>query len=422
LRAFGLAARAEESRVVAGRLSHSFKSSARDFDRLPFMKTTPFQINISEDTLNDLRARLRRTRLPQVPADAGWSAGTDLEFVKRLAARWADGYDFRAQEAALNAFPQFLADVDGTELHFIHVRGKGPNPTPLLLIHAFPDSFYRFVKAIGPLTDPAAYGGDPAQSFDVIIPSLPGFGFSAQQPLSVDATADVLASLMKGLGYERYLAGGGDGPIPMAMSQRHTSAVAGIYCVDVGYPDGTTDFASLSAEEREFAHWIQGWWMREGGFNMIQSTKPQSLAFALNDSPVGLAAWLMILFASGAEDRVEERFTLDELITNAMIYWVTGTIGSAMQSYWANARAVYGNPHAPKPARSEVPAAVAHMPLDAPLPRAWAERRVNLVQFTEMPQGGHHSSWEVPEAFAADLRDFAVKLQSLASARAEVVR
>jgi pimeloyl-ACP methyl ester carboxylesterase len=225
---------------------------------------------------------------------------------------------------------------------------------------------------------------------------------------------------MKGLGYDRYLAGGGDGPIPIAMSQRHAEAVAGIYAVDVGYPDGTTDFASLSPEEREFAQWIQGWWMREGGFNMIQSTKPQSLAFALNDSPVGLAAWLMILFSSGTEDRVEQRFALDELLTNATLYWVTGTIGSAMRSYLETARAVYGNPGAARPARSAVPAAVARMPLDAPLPRAWAERRVNLVQFTEMAHGGHHSSWEVPEAFAADLRAFARTLATLAN-RAEVV-
>jgi pimeloyl-ACP methyl ester carboxylesterase len=148
---------------------------------------------------------------------------------------------------------------------------------------------------------------------------------------------------------------------------------------------------------------------------MIQSTKPQSLAFALNDSPLGLAAWLMLLFSSGTEDRVEERFTLDELITNATLYWVTGTIGSAMRSYLESAGATYGNPSAPKPSRSEVPAAVARMPLDGPLPRAWAARRVNLVQYTEMARGGHHSSWEVPELFAADLRSFVSKLRQIAA-------
>jgi len=375
------------------------------------MKTTPFRIAVSQDLLDDLHTRLVRSRLPDAPEGAGWTMGADAAFMQRIAARWRDGYDFRAQEAALNAFPQFLADVDGTQLHFVHVRGKGPNPIPLLLIHAFPDSFYRFVKAIGPLTDPAAYGGDPSLSFDVIIPSLPGFGFSDHVAMAPEPTADLLAQLMAGLGYTRYLAGGGDGPIPMAMARRHAAAVAGIYAVDVGYPDGSTDFAALSPDERAFAQWIQAWWMREGAFNMIQSTKPQSLAYALNDSPLGLLAWLLILFTSNAEDKLEERFTLDELITNAMIYWVTQTIGSAMRSYLETARAMYGNPGAPPPARSEVPAAVARMPLDAPLPRAWAERRVNLVQFTEMARGGHHSSWEVPEAFAADLRAFADTLR-----------
>jgi pimeloyl-ACP methyl ester carboxylesterase len=379
------------------------------------MQIKPFQIAVDQATLEDLRARLERTRLPNAPDEAGWGQGAELGFMKRLRAHWLDRYDFRKEEAALNAFPQFVADVDGTAIHFIHVKGKGPNPTPLLLIHAFPDSFVRFVKAIGPLTDPAAYGGDPALSFDVVIPSMPGFGFSAPTPMSTDATADVFAKLMSGLGYTGYLAGGGDGPIPMAMAARHPKDVAGIYSVDVGYPDGSTDFASLSDEEREFAQWIQAWWMREGAFNMIQSTKPQSLAFAMNDSPLGLAAWLMILFTSTQEDRIEERFSLDELITNAMVYWVTQSIGTAMRSYLENARAVWGNPDAPKPAKSSVPAAVAKMPMDAPLPRAWAERRVNLVQYNVLARGGHHSSWEVPELFAEDLRAFLSKVRALSA-------
>jgi pimeloyl-ACP methyl ester carboxylesterase len=376
------------------------------------MKTTPFRISVPDSTLADLRDRLARTRWPDQPEDAGWGLGTDLAFMKRLTERWRDGYDWRAQEAALNAHPQFTATVDGTELHFVHVRGKGPNPTPLLLIHSFPDSFHRFHKVVSLLTDPGAHGGDPNLSFDVVIPSLPGYGFSAKTPMSNEQTADKLARLMEGLGYKRYLAGGGDGPIPMAMSQRHADAVMGIYVVDVGYPDGTTDFSTLSPPEMQFAQWIQAWWMREGAFNMIQSTKPQSLAFAMNDSPVGLAAWLMILFASGAPDKVEQRFTLDELITNAMIYWVSGTIGSAMRSYLETARAVYGNPGAPKPARSAVPAGMARMPLDAPVPREWAQRRVNLVYWSEPERGGHHSSWEVPDIFSADLRAFLKQLRS----------
>jgi pimeloyl-ACP methyl ester carboxylesterase len=377
------------------------------------MKTTPFRIDVTQSVLDDLRQRLAATRWPDSPQDAGWGLGTDLAFMRRLADHWLHRYDWRAQETALNGYPQFTADVGGTQLHFVHVRGKGPNPTPLLLIHAYPDSFYRFHKAIPYLTDPAAHGGDPALSFDVIVPSLPGFGFSEHTALGVDGMADKMAALMEGLGYQRYLAGGGDGPVPIALSQRHTDRVMGIYMVDVGYPDGTTDFSTLSPPEVEFAQWIQGWWMREGAFNMIQSTKPQSLAFALNDSPVGLAAWLMILFASVAPDKVEERFTIDELITNAMIYWVSGSIGSAMRTYLETARALYGNPGAPKPAKSPVPAAMARMPLDAPVPREWAERQVNLVHWSQPARGGHHSSWEVPEIFSEDLRAFLAKLRAL---------
>ena len=200
------------------------------------MKTTPFRIDVSQETLDDLHARLKRSRLPDAPDGAGWSMGADLAFMKRFGAHWLEKYDFRKHEAELNKFPQFTADVDGTKIHFVHVRGRGPNPTPVLLIHAFPDSFYRFVKAIPPLTDPASYGADPELSFDVVIPSLPGYGFSDPTPMSADGTADVLAALMKGLGYDRYLAGGGDGPVPMAMSHRHADAVAGIYAVDVGTP------------------------------------------------------------------------------------------------------------------------------------------------------------------------------------------
>ena len=226
-----------------------------------------------------------------------------------------------------------------------------------------------------------------------------------------EGMARTLVGLMDGLGYDRYLAGGGDGPIPMAMSRQRPDALRGIYMVDVGYPDGSIDPATLTLPEREFAAWIGSWWMREGAFNMIQSTKPQSLAFALNDSPVGLAAWLMILFASGRPDEVEARFTLDELITNTMIHWVSGDIGSAMRMYQQTAHELYADPTAPRPGRSEVPAGMARMPLDAPVPREWAERQVNLVYWSEPARGGHHSSMEVPDLFADDLRSFVRVLQ-----------
>jgi epoxide hydrolase len=367
------------------------------------MKTTPFRINVSETVLTDLRDRLARTRWPDQPQDAGWSMGTDLAFMKRLVDHWQHRYDWRKHEAALNELPQILAEVDGVALHVVHQRGASPKPA-LLLLHGWPDSFYRFHQVI-PLL---------AQSFDVVVPSLPGTGFSARTAMSTDATADLLVKLMAGLGYEKFIAAGGDmgSMIAMALGRRYPEVVTGIHLTDVGYPDGNTDFASLSPEEQAFAGFIQGWWMREGAFNMVHSTKPQSLAFGLNDSPAGLAAWVMSVVASGTEDKLDERFTLDELLTNITLYWVTETAASSLRNYLENARAMYGNPAAAPPARPTVPAAVAHMPWDAPLPRAWAERKVNLQRFTEMPRGGHFTAWEIPAEYARDLEQFAQQLSA----------
>jgi len=366
------------------------------------MKTTPFSITIADHVLADLQDRLARTRWPDQPQDAGWSMGTDLTYMKQLVEHWQHRYDWRKHEAALNALPQFTAEVDGIKLHFVHQRGQSAKPA-LLLLHGWPDSFYRFHKVI-PLL---------AESFDVVVPSLPGTGFSARTAITTDATADLLAKLMAGLGYENFIAAGGDmgSMIAIALGQRHPQAVTGIHLTDVGYPDGNTDFASLSPEEQQFAGFIQGWWMREGAFNMVHSTKPQSLAFGLNDSPAGLAAWMMSVIASGTDDKLSERFTLDELLTNITLYWLTETAASSMRNYLENARAMYGNPEAAPKSPPKVPAAVAHMPWDAPLPRAWAERKVNVQQFTEMPRGGHFSAWEVPEAYAQDVQAFAQRLR-----------
>jgi pimeloyl-ACP methyl ester carboxylesterase len=376
------------------------------------METTPFTIQIPQVALDDLAQRLSRVRLPDAPADAGWSLGTDLGFMRRLVEYWRTKYDFRKQEAQLNTLPHFRTNVNGVGLHFIHARGKGPNPTPLLLLHGWPDSFYRYHKVIERLTDPGKFGGAPEQSFDVVVPSLPGFGFSDRTAMDTGASADLMLELMQSLGYERFAAAGGDlgSTIAIALSQKNPEALLGIHVSDVGYPDGSTDFASLSPPELEFANFVQGWWMREGAFNMVQSTKPQSLAFALNDSPVGLAAWMLSMMASGSAEKLEQRLPLDELITNIMLYWLTETAASSMRVYAENARAMYANPSVAKPARSEVKAAVIHMPYDAPLPREWAERKVNLVRFTEMPRGGHFAAWEEPVAYAQDLQAFSKTL------------
>jgi pimeloyl-ACP methyl ester carboxylesterase len=366
------------------------------------MKTEPFKIDIPATVIADLRDRLTRTRFADEPPQAGWSMGTERGYLQRLVQHWRQDYDWYQQQTALNALPQFTATVKGTRLHFVHARAAGKQKAPaLLLLHGWPDSFYRYHKVV-PLLAGAGH-------FEVVVPSLPGFAFSDHTAMTVDATADLMVELMRGLGHDRFVVAGGDlgSMVAMAVARRHPGALHGLHLTDVGYPDGNTDFASLTPPEMQFAQTIQGWWMQEGAFNLVQSTKPQSLAFALNDSPAGLAAWLVSMIASGNPERLEERFTFDELLTNLTLYWVTGTIASSMRGYAENARAMYANPPPQKPGRIDtVPTAVAHMPWDAPLPRAWAERWVNVVQFTEMPRGGHFTAWEAPDAYVEDLRAF----------------
>jgi epoxide hydrolase len=372
------------------------------------MTVTPFEINISQSVLDDLQDRLERTRWTDEVKGSDWSMGPRQKYMKELVNHWLHKYDWRKHEAALNELSQFTANVDDTQIHFIHERGKGPNPTPILLLHGWPDSFYRYHKVVRRLTDPAGYGGDPNNSFDVIVPSIPGTGFSERKPMSADALADLFAKLMtETLGYEKFISAGGDGGtlVTMSLALNHPELLIGIHLTDVGYPDQNTDFASLSPAEMEFASFIQEWWMKEGAFNMIQATKPLSLGYAMNDSPAGMAAWIMgFITAMSTGEEIEKRFSRDELLTNIMIYWVTETIGSSFRWYYEMAHA------APSPKagqRSEVPAAVAHSPQDAPLPREWAERKVNLKHFTELSRGGHFAAWEAPELYANDLQAFA---------------
>jgi pimeloyl-ACP methyl ester carboxylesterase len=371
------------------------------------MSIQPFHIAIPQETIDDLRERLARTRWPDEAEGAGWSYGTNLGYMQQLVHYWQHDYDWRKHEASLNTLSHFKAEVDGIGIHFIHERGKGPNPTPLLLLHGWPDSFYRYHKVIPMLTDPARFGGDPNNSFDVIVPSLPGQGFSDRKPMTMEKLADLFAKLMTEiLGYQKFVAAGGDGGslISMEMARYQPDLLLGIHLTDVGYPDQTTDFSTLTPPEQEFAAFIQQWWMRDGAFNMIQATKPQSLAYAMNDSPTGIAAWIMSFITTGSTgEEIEKRFGKDELLTNITIYWVTQTIGSSFRIYYEAAHAVPGPKHGQRPS---VPAAVAHCPWDAPLPREWAERQVNLKHFTDFPRGGHFTAWEEPELYANDIQDF----------------
>lgn len=373
----------------------------------------PFRIEIPQADLDDLYERLERTRWINVEKDAGWTFGIELGYMKELVDYWRNEYDWRKQEAELNKFSQFIANVDGVNIHFIHERGKGTNPTPILLLHGFPDSFYRYHKVIERLTDPAKYGGDPNTSFDVIVPSIPGNGFSDPVTLADDVNADLFAKLMtQVLGYSKFVSAGGDHGtvITQSLARRYPELLIGIHLTDVGYPDHTTDFSSLTPPEMEMAGWVQNWFMQEGiGVTMAMATKSQTLAYGLNDSPVGLAAWLVSFSSSGGKGKEEfkTRFSADEVLTNVMIYWLTQTIYTAARSYYVSSQVPPGYNYAKS---TEVPAAVAHCPYDPPLPREWAARHVNLVHFTEFPRGGHFMAWEEPELYAADLQDFVRQL------------
>jgi pimeloyl-ACP methyl ester carboxylesterase len=374
------------------------------------MAIRPFEIEVPQETLDDLRDRLDRTRWTDEVNGAGWDYGTNLGYLRELCQYWRDGFDWREQEAKLNEFSHFKADVDGLGIHFVHERGRGPDPTPLLLTHGWPDSFYRFHKLIPMLTDPERFGGDPADSFDVIVPSVPGYGFSdrpRERGVGGTQTADLFAKLMKDvLGYERFAAHGGDigSSVTEAMAGISPESLVGIHLTDVPYwhimfevsPD------ELSEVEREYLERGQEWGMREGAYAYLQSTKPQTPAYALNDSPAGLAGWMVEKFRSWSDcdGDIESRYTKDELLTNISIYWVTETIGSSFRMYYeAQTR--------PIAASRDVPAGVAIFPKDiVPAPREFGERVFHVERWTEMPRGGHFAALEEPELLAGDIREF----------------
>ena len=375
------------------------------------MNIQPFKIAIPQSTLNDLRERLAHTRWPDEVEGVGWSYGTNLDYLKSLVAYWQHEYDWRKQEALLNRYTQFRTDIDGLGIHFIHERGKGPNPLPIILTHGWPDSFYRLHKIIPMLTDPESFGGNAADSFDVIVPSIPGFGFSdpVRKPgWTVKQTAEMWASLMRDvLGYQRYAVAGGDvgSPISQHLALNSPTSVIGIHLTDIGFQATMNlDPSSLTPVEQEYLGAMQQRFFQEGGYIMIQSTKPQTLAYGLSDSPVGLAAWIIEKFYgwSDIDGDLERKYTKDELLTNIMIYWVTQTISPSIRSYYEGSH----TPWLQAGQRIEVPVAMALFPKDTPAPRALAERTLRIERWTEMPRGGHFPALEEPELLVEDLRAF----------------
>lgn len=387
-----------------------------------------YTINIPQSTLDDLRNRLAATRWPNELSGVGWDQGTDLSYLKSLVGYWQNDFDWRAQEATLNQLHHFrvhLSDETAADgnlgIHFIHERGKGKNPMPLLLIHGWPDSFYRMVKLIPLLTDPARFGGDPDDSFDVIVPSLPGFGFSdkpANPGMNSVRIAELFTRLMTDvLGYERFGVAGGDlgSRIARLMAIAHPERITGMHLTDIGFEYEVAFPPALpdpTPAEEAFQRSTGWWFMSEGAYIMMQATKPQTLGYALNDSPVGLAAWIVEKFRSWSDcdGHVEQRFSKDELLTNIMIYWATETITSSIRLYAEDGAL---QPVLAEGQTIEPPAGVAIFPKEmAQPPRELGERFLHIQRWTEMPRGGHFAALEEPELLAGELRAFYHPLRS----------
>ncbi len=378
------------------------------------MEVQPFKIAISDQVLDDLKQRLANTRWPDESLDSGWDYGSNLAYVKELVEYWRSNFDWRAQEKRLNEFNHFKTGVEGLNIHFIHERGTGPNPMPLVITHGWPSTFFEMSKIVPLLADPGSHGGDPEDSFDVVAPSLPGFGFSdrpKQRGMQVLKVADMWAKLMtENLGYPRFAAVGGDigAGVTSRLGFAHPDSLTGIHLTSITRPTPYLGPGAKTLTEAESAYSAQRekWQQDEGGYAHIQGTKPQTRAYGLNDSPAGLAAWIVEKYRtwSDCHGDVESRFSKDELLTTITIYWVTQTISSSTRMYLENQTHtwVMGPDE-----RVKAPVGVALFPQEiAKPPREWAERSYDVRRWTEMPKGGHFAALEEPELLAEEVRAF----------------
>lgn len=371
----------------------------------------PFSLAVPDSEVEDLRQRLSRTRWPdQTPGDDPWAYGASVAAIQELVGYWREQFDWRAQEAALNAFPQYRVELHGIPLHFLQVEGQGPDPVPLLLNHGWPGSMFEFLDLIPRLTDPERFGGDPADAFTVIAPSLPGYGPSfrpAQQRLGVPQIADCLTDLMTGvLGYPRFGAQGGDWGAHVAtnLGVRHADRLTGIHLNFLSHAATPED---PTKEERRFLEEQLQWAQEESGYAWIQGTRPQTLAFALTDSPAGLAAWIAEKMRAWSDNdgSVETAIDRDRMLANISLYWFTGAIGSSFWPY-------YGRQHGQQPIQPgetvDVPMGYAAFPREIRRPpRSIAERTyTDIRRWTEMPRGGHFAALEQPAALATEIAAF----------------
>jgi len=371
-----------------------------------------FILAVPDAAIADLRERLARTRFPDQAPGPAWAYGTDVDYLRDLVAYWRDGFDWRAQEARLNALPQYKVRLHDIDLHFVRVEGKGPAPCPLLLSHGWPGSAFEFLDIIPRLADPARFGADPADAFTVIAPSLPGYGLSfapGQKRFSVEAIAACFADLMADvLGYQRYAAQGGDWGsfITSRLACDHPDRLVGIHLNLMPLRRDPAMVASPTPDEKKYLHELSVFLKEETGYQWIQGTKPQTLAFGLTDSPAGLAAWIVEKFRrwSDCGGDVEAAFTRDALLANISLYWFTGAIGSSFWPYYARM-------HGPWPVPDggiSVPTGYAEFPHEilSP-PRSLAARTyTDIRRWTVMPRGGHFAAMEQPEALAAEVRAF----------------
>ncbi|MGW2287521.1 epoxide hydrolase family protein [Streptomyces phaeochromogenes] len=375
----------------------------------------PFRIDIPQAQLDDLHTRLDLTRWPDELPGAGWEYGASLPYLRELADHWRGAYDWRKHEAALNEIPQFVTEIDGAQVHFLHVRSPEPDAVPLILTHGWPGSIVEFLGLIGPLSDPRAHGGDPADAFHLVIPAIPGFGFSGptkDRGWNVGRTARAWAELMRRLGYERYGAQGGDlgALISPALGRIAPESVIGVHvnAASVGFiplgPVAEDVQAELTDRERQSLAAIGRFTSDGFGYNVLQSTRPQTLAYGLTDSPVGQLAWIMEKFKEwthSSAELPEDAVDRDTLLTNVMLYWLTGTAGSAARMYYENGHSGDWFPVT----RSEVPTAVANFGEDVAI-RRWTEETNTVVRWTEFDRGGHFAALEVPELLTGDIREF----------------
>ena len=383
------------------------------------MDVEPFRIDVPEEVLDDLRRRLRRTRWPDAIAGIGWEQGTDLDYLQALVEHWAGAFDWRARERELNRLPHFRAELDGLGIHFVHVRAPDGRGVPLVLTHGWPSTFLEFLPLVPLLTDPAAHGLD-GPSFDVVIPSLPGYGFS-DRPRRAGATtrqtAGLWHALMRGLGYERYAAQGTDFGAGVAtfMALDDPDPMIGLHLTFLEEDPYTGPGSRpLSGAERAYLDDYGAWSATEHAYAELQATKPQTAGFGLNDSPAGLAAWVIEKWRSWSDSGgdVEARFGREGLLTTLTLYWATETITSSMRLYWDNRRHLTGMGPGDF---VRVPTAIAlfdhqYAP-EGRAPREWVERLYDVRRWTEMPRGGHFPALEEPELLARDVLAFVGELR-----------